>query len=267
MIMVNLMRRSALMALAAVSLLLILAPSAHARFPIHFPVRMHEPSFFSSPFRSNLIIRDRGNIFRDRSNISRDQVNLFSALRTGNTGAASRDRSALIRDGRDLFRDQGALIRDGGSLWRTGTYPFNGYMYGGGSYGGGGGYGGYGGGGYGGGYGVSQMDASEFLLNQQPSIEEPANIGMQIDWPLGLRVLPPEARELRLQVEGLLQVAENQSTTGKVDPKIIDQTVVATRKLRGLLGELAARDRVAPNTIAEARDFLDRLQDGLRMLQ
>jgi len=276
--MVNLIRRCTLM--AAVASLMILAPAAYARFPVRFPVQHHEffHPFFSPAVRSHLI-RDRSDLIRDRADLIRD-------LRTHNPSGFIRDRNSFLRDRTDLVRELrtnnpfgSAFLRDRdrAELWRMNAYG------GSGSYGGGYGGGGYGGGGYlygSGAYGSGEdyavTDAPAVAVLQGYATERPANFfdllglpnsGEHLDWPLGLRVLPPEASLLGLQIEAQLQEAANQSISGKVDPKLVAATSQATRKLRGLLADLIARDRIAPSTSAEASAFLDRLQDGLRLLQ
>jgi hypothetical protein len=161
-----------------------------------------------------------------------------------------------------------------------GSFPYGGYMMGGygmmsgyGGYGGGyGGYGGgYGGGGYGGGGGGGAPASPTVVLvtTPAPQGQEPINyfdaLGLpnrdgHLDWPLGLRVLPPgpQTREIRQHIEELLQ----QGAQGNA--QAAEETGKALGKLRQYLAAAADNGKLAPNTIDEARQFLGRLDDVVK---
>jgi len=262
--MANRIRRCAVMAIAAFSFLLVLAPSAYARFPVRFPFNGAVHPF--SPVQ-NL----RGNIRHVESNIFRDRSRITQDLRTHNEPALRRDLGDLRRDESHLAFDRSVWF----GLWSMGphgNYPFTGTMNGYGN----GGYGnsGYGSGGYGGGYGGggSPMSAATPVMTTQAPQTSEANVfdvlGLpnsngHVDWPLGLRVLPPESRELRLQIEGLLLAAAGQG--GR--PQLVAETGRAVDKLRGLMADMLARDRLSPSTSAEAVAFMNRLDDALKILK
>jgi len=159
---------------------------------------------------------------------------------------------------------------------RFGSYGYGGYGgngYGGGSGYGGGGYGGggYGGGGYGGGGSGNPSPRQMVNVTSTPSSESSSaldalglpNNGSHVSWPVGLRVLPPgpESQQLLLQIEGALQLGGGQS-----NPQLLKEGQQAVRQLRYRL-DAGAGDRLASATVAQAREFLDRVEHALKTLE
>ena len=94
------------------------------------------------------------------------------------------------------------------------------------------------------------------------------NTNGRLDWPLGLRILPPgeKAEELRKQIEALLRMAANQSPEGKVSPQVLQETANAVEELHDMLRKKKSAFE-ASYTYNEADHFLDKLAQGLRLLQ
>jgi hypothetical protein len=101
----------------------------------------------------------------------------------------------------------------------------------------------------------------------------PANTGLlkeagKLSWPSALRTLPPEAqtRELRAQIDGLLDEAKKQAVLrGKVDAGTtteLDRSIDALRKLlASQIGDFSFSD------YSESRRFLGQLDDAVKVLQ
>ncbi len=87
-------------------------------------------------------------------------------------------------------------------------------------------------------------------------------------WPLGLLILPPgpQTKELRNEVETLLKLALKQASKGPVSPRLVSKIKWDLGKLRRLLNGRADAMPVADETIAEARGFLEDLQDFVEAL-
>jgi hypothetical protein len=87
-------------------------------------------------------------------------------------------------------------------------------------------------------------------------------------WPLGLLILPPgpQIKELRSEVETLLKVALKQASRGEVSPKLVAKIHWDLSKLRRLLNERAFAMPVSNDTVAEAKRFLEALQDFVEAL-
>ncbi len=86
----------------------------------------------------------------------------------------------------------------------------------------------------------------------------------QLDWPLGLRILPPdlETKPLRRELDTLLRTARGQaSSTGRVQPRLISKAERDIKKLRKLLDERGPTLPVSDYAITEAKHFLTRLKD------
>jgi hypothetical protein len=90
----------------------------------------------------------------------------------------------------------------------------------------------------------------------------------QLDWPLGLRILPPDEKTvlLRNQIDALLGMAARQSTQGPVNPKLLQEAGKAVNELHGLLRDKKIAFE-ASYTYNEADRFLDKLSHGLKLLQ
>jgi hypothetical protein len=201
------------------------------------------------------------------------------------------------RTGRGLsLSDQLAL-----AYLRNAAFGMNPYsnLYGGG-YGGsgngyGGGSGGYGGGG--GGYGGSggsnsrnsgttsqdyaatsgnQEQAYGSQTTQQKNAVEMGTVltalGVpnkdgHLDWPLALRFLRPdeETRELRQQIDTLVQVLASQQAASNPNARYVHQTRIALNKLRSLMDR--ERHSLTSGTYKEAERFLDKLEGFLNEME
>src|SRR5207245_762104 len=91
--------------------------------------------------------------------------------------------------------------------------------------------------------------------------------GGQVDWPLGLRILPPseKAGELRQQLDGLLQLAASHGDS-QVNPHLVEASRVAVEELHELLRSKKSA-YLAQHTYNEADRFLEKLADALKLLQ
>ena len=94
------------------------------------------------------------------------------------------------------------------------------------------------------------------------------NGGGRLEWPLGLRILPPDERTvvLRNQIDALLGMAARQSAQGPVSPKLLQEASQAVNELHRLLREKQTAFE-ASFTYNEADRFLDKLAHGLKLLQ
>jgi hypothetical protein len=90
----------------------------------------------------------------------------------------------------------------------------------------------------------------------------------KLDWPLGLRILPPgeEVEPLRRQIDSLVKKAAEYSAEGRPDPRLTEEARQAVDELRGLLHGKKTRFDVL-YTYEEADRFLTRLAAGLKTLQ
>jgi hypothetical protein len=89
-----------------------------------------------------------------------------------------------------------------------------------------------------------------------------------IDWPLGLRILPPgpQTKELRSEVETLFKLVILQEASGHVNHKLVSKIERDLQMLRRLLNEHSDQLVVPPYTIREAQRFLKRLKDLVEVL-
>jgi hypothetical protein len=94
----------------------------------------------------------------------------------------------------------------------------------------------------------------------------PAENG-RVQWPLGLRTLPPanETKALREQLELVLYAVATQAAEGKVNRVCINLGLHAARDLRQLLRP--CKGTMADTTYTEAMRFLDRSERGLTMIK
>jgi hypothetical protein len=92
------------------------------------------------------------------------------------------------------------------------------------------------------------------------------NDGGRLSWPLGLRVLAPaqEVQQERLHIEGLLQRAALQATSGSVACSVLKEMDRAVVRLRGMLQ--ARGDGLAEATQSEARRFLGQLSQVVKSM-
>jgi hypothetical protein len=165
-----------------------------------------------------------------------------------------------------------------------------GYSGGGGGYSGGGGGSSGGGGGYGGGSGSSNSNpytayasmygSQDQRYNQSGQTQySAADVGTlltaaglpnkngNIDWPLALQILRPdsETRELRTQIETLVQVLAGQQAVLYPNPRYIHQTRQAVAKLRSFMDR--ERYSLTAGTYRESDRFLGKLETFLNSLE
>jgi len=90
----------------------------------------------------------------------------------------------------------------------------------------------------------------------------------KLDWPLGLRILPPnsETKGLRQEVDTLYQVALLQASRGQVQPRLVGRAKQDIEELRRMLDKKAPDMPVSDFTITEARRFLRRTKGLLQAL-
>jgi hypothetical protein len=104
---------------------------------------------------------------------------------------------------------------------------------------------------------------------QAPASGQPAP-SAQLNWPLGLRILPPapETQALRQQIEALLQTAAAQKAKdGRVNPRVVQELNAAVGKLEGLLRQDDERRNLPLEVHNEAVRFVKQLKDALKTLQ
>ena len=90
----------------------------------------------------------------------------------------------------------------------------------------------------------------------------------QLAWPIGLQALRPdeEVKTLRVQIDGLLQLAASDRMNGREDGRPVDLTKKALARLRFLL-RTNGKDRFFPSTYRDSARFLDQVESGLKVLQ
>ena len=108
-------------------------------------------------------------------------------------------------------------------------------------------------------YAASSADAAKLL-------GVPVEKG-RIQWPLGLRVLPPatETTTLRQQLDALLPTVAAQAASGQASPALVQQGVDAVHDFRKLLHP--REGTMAEVTYTDAMRFLNRVERGLTQLQ
>jgi hypothetical protein len=83
-----------------------------------------------------------------------------------------------------------------------------------------------------------------------------------LDWPLGLRILPPaeETAALRQEVENFFRASQEGRGRGKAPAVALNEAGLAVARLQRLLARHADQLPVSPYTIAEAKRYLRRLK-------
>jgi hypothetical protein len=89
----------------------------------------------------------------------------------------------------------------------------------------------------------------------------------RLQWPLGLRTLPPadETKALRRQLELVLSLVPTQAAVGQVNAAFIDEGLQAVREFRQLLRP--REGAMAEATYTDAMRFLDRAERGLSKIK
>jgi hypothetical protein len=84
-----------------------------------------------------------------------------------------------------------------------------------------------------------------------------------LEWPLALRLLPPEARELRQQIDTRAGGVQRQAAAGPVDAGLLRDMNRDVDKLREILADRADRLPVSEQAIADGRQFIRKLRNAL----
>ena len=84
-----------------------------------------------------------------------------------------------------------------------------------------------------------------------------------LDWPLALRILPPETRSLRQQIDARAGEVQRQAAAGPVDAGLLRDVNPDVGQLREVLADRADRLPVSAQATADARQFIRRLRDAL----
>jgi hypothetical protein len=85
-----------------------------------------------------------------------------------------------------------------------------------------------------------------------------------LDWPLALRILPPEARDLRQQIGARAGEVQRQAAAGPVDAGLLRDLNRDVDKLREVLADRADRLPVSEQATVDARQFIRKLRDALK---
>jgi hypothetical protein len=109
------------------------------------------------------------------------------------------------------------------------------------------------------------------LTSRRSDREGPADIFNdegEVNWPLGLRILPPvaEIEPLRRDIETYLQVAMEQEDSGKDNGNMVNEAERAITRLQRLLVRRADRLPTSGRTVTEAKRFLRRLKSFAQSL-
>ena len=84
-----------------------------------------------------------------------------------------------------------------------------------------------------------------------------------LQWPLALRLLPPEARDLRQQIDARAGEVQRQAPAGSVDASLLRNMNRDVDQLREILADRADRLPVSEQAIADGRQFIRKLRDAL----
>jgi hypothetical protein len=88
--------------------------------------------------------------------------------------------------------------------------------------------------------------------------------GGGLQWPLALRILPPEARDLREQIDARTAEVQRQAAAGPVDADLLRDAKRDVDKLHAVLAEREDRLPVSEQAIVDARQFIRKLRDALK---
>jgi len=84
-----------------------------------------------------------------------------------------------------------------------------------------------------------------------------------LEWPLALRLLPPEARDLRRQIDARAGEVQRQAAAGPVDAGLLRDMKRDVDRLRDLLADREDRLPVSEQATADGRRFIRKLRDAL----
>jgi len=86
----------------------------------------------------------------------------------------------------------------------------------------------------------------------------------RLDWPLALRVLPPETRDLRQRIDVRAGEVQSQAAAGKVDAGLLRDASRDVEKLREILVDRADRLPVSEQAMTDAWRFIRNLRNALK---
>jgi hypothetical protein len=84
-----------------------------------------------------------------------------------------------------------------------------------------------------------------------------------LDWPLALRILPPETSTLRQQIDARAGEVQRQAAAGSVDAGLLRDLNRDVGQLREVLADRADRLPVSAQATEDARQFIRKLRDTL----
>ncbi len=84
-----------------------------------------------------------------------------------------------------------------------------------------------------------------------------------LDWPLALRILPPETRDLRQQIDARAGEVQRQAAGGAVDAGLLRDTRRDVDRLRELLADREDRLPVSEQAKTDGRRFIRKLRGAL----
>jgi hypothetical protein len=88
-----------------------------------------------------------------------------------------------------------------------------------------------------------------------------------LEWPLALRLLPPEARELRQQIDTRAGEVQRQAAAGPVDAGLLRDLNRDVDRLREILADREDRLPVSEQATADGRQFIRKLRDALAVVK
>jgi hypothetical protein len=88
-----------------------------------------------------------------------------------------------------------------------------------------------------------------------------------LDWPLALRILPPEARDLRQQMDARAGEVQRQAAAGAVDARLLRDMSRDLDRLHKILMDREDRLPVSEQATTDGRRFLQKLRGALVMDQ
>jgi hypothetical protein len=116
---------------------------------------------------------------------------------------------------------------------------------------------------------VNPFDSSAFARGQTQNARAGPLLGLLkaeggLDWPLALRILPPETRDLRQHIDVRAGEVQSQASAGKVDAGLLRDTSRDVEKLREILADRADHLPVSEQAMTDARQFIRKLRNALK---
>jgi hypothetical protein len=85
-----------------------------------------------------------------------------------------------------------------------------------------------------------------------------------LDWPLALRILPPQTQDLRRLIDACVAKVQRQAADGPVSPALIRQASRYADQLQEILAARADFLPVSADATTDARRFIRKLRDALK---